>query len=86
MMQCLLQEAINPFYPISLNIFMNKVLFCNTKSVSKHLVVNGNERVVRGKGSGRSLAMYKQSFLSSINHMLLHLGNVVRNIINDVHV
>lgn len=51
-----------------------------------HLVVDGDERVVWGEGPGGALPMDQQSLLLAVDHMLLHLGDVVRHVVDDVHV
>lgn len=51
-----------------------------------YLVVYRDEWVVRWERSCGTFPVDQQSFLFPIHHMLLHFGNVVRDIIDDVHV
>jgi hypothetical protein len=56
------------------------------KCRAMHLVINGNEGVMGREGTGRALPVHQQRPLPSAHHMLLHLGDIVRNIINHVQV
>lgn len=51
-----------------------------------YLVVYGDEGVVRGESSGGSFAVDQQSPLLPVHHVLLHFGDVVGNVVDDVHV
>lgn len=51
-----------------------------------YLVVYRDEWVVRWERSCGTFPVDKQCFLFPIHHMFLHFGNVVRDIIDDVHV
>lgn len=42
--------------------------------------------MVWGEGPSGALPVHQQGALATINHVLLHLGDVVRHIIDDVHV
>mmetsp|Transcript_18384 Transcript_18384/g.58615 ORF Transcript_18384/g.58615 Transcript_18384/m.58615 type:complete len:366 (+) Transcript_18384:267-1364(+) len=54
--------------------------------LSGELVIHGDERVVRGEGTSGTLAVHKQSLAMAIHNVLLHLGNVVRHVVHNVHV
>lgn len=51
-----------------------------------HLVINSNEWVVRRESAGGSLPVHQQRSLLAIYHVLLHFGDIVRNIINHMQV
>lgn len=51
-----------------------------------HLVVDGDERVVRGERPGGAFTVDQQGPLLPVHHVLFHFGDVVRNVVNDVHV
>lgn len=55
-------------------------------AANTHLVVNRYKRVVRGEGTSGALAVHQQGALAAIHHVLLHLGDVVRHVVDDVHV
>ena len=57
-----------------------------TQKVKPHLVVDGDEGVVRGEGPGGALAVDQQRLGPAVHHVLLHLGNVVGNVVDHVHV
>ena len=48
------------------------------------LVVDGDERVVRGESSGGAFAVDQQGLLPPVHHVLLHFGDVVRDVVDDV--
>lgn len=50
------------------------------------LVVDGYEGVMWGEGAGRPLSMDKQGRWFSVNPVFLHLGYVVRDIVDHVHI
>lgn len=39
-----------------------------------------------GEGPGRALTVHQQRFLLAVHHVLFHLGDVVRHVVDDVHV
>lgn len=51
-----------------------------------NLVVYGDEGVVWGKSSGGSFTVNQQSPLLPIHHVLFNFGDVVRNVVDNVHV
>lgn len=42
--------------------------------------------MVRREGTGGALAVHQQGTLAAVHHVLLHLGDVVRHVVDDVHV
>lgn len=61
----------------------------NLHSISSHymyLVIDGYERVMGREGSSRSLPVNQQRLLLAVNEMLLDLGDIVRHVIDHVHV
>lgn len=62
------------------------LLVSTAAAADTHLVVDGDEWVVRGEGPGGALAVHQQGALATIHHVLLHLGDVVRHVVDDVHV
>lgn len=57
-----------------------------TNMTRSYLVVDGDEGVVRGEGSRGSFAVNEQRPLLPIHNVLLHFGDVVRDVVDDVHV
>jgi hypothetical protein len=53
---------------------------------TRHLVVSRNEGVVGRKGPRRALPVNEERLRPSVDHVLFHFGNVVRHVVNDVHV
>lgn len=51
-----------------------------------HLIVNRYQRVMRGESSCRSLPVHEQLLRLAIEIVFLHFGDIVRNVIYDVHV
>lgn len=51
-----------------------------------HLIIHWNKGMMRWKGPCRSFPMNKQGLLLSVDEMLLHFGNIVRYVVDDVHV
>lgn len=51
-----------------------------------YLVINSNEWVVWRESTGGPLPVHQQRPLLPIDHVLLHFGNIVRNIINHMQV
>ena len=58
----------------------------NQSVVKPHLVVDGDEGVVRGEGPGGALAVDQQRLGPAVHHVLLHLGDVVGHVVDHVHV
>lgn len=50
------------------------------------LVVYGYERMVRGERPRGALPMDEQSLQFSVDQVLLNFGNIVRYVVNDLHV
>mmetsp|Transcript_44211 Transcript_44211/g.77086 ORF Transcript_44211/g.77086 Transcript_44211/m.77086 type:complete len:201 (-) Transcript_44211:938-1540(-) len=58
----------------------------NQHGLSDKLIVHRDQRMVGRKCPGTALAMHQQSLHFSIHHVLLHLRNIMRHIINHMHV
>lgn len=58
----------------------------NKDRLTSELIVHRDERMVRRERPGGALAMNQQLALLAIDHVVLHLGNVVRDVVDDVHV
>jgi hypothetical protein len=50
------------------------------------LVVHWNEWVVRREGTSAAFSVNQQCLQIPIHHVLLHLGDVVRDIVDHMHV
>ena len=50
------------------------------------LVVDGDEGMVRGEGTRRALAVDQEPLQLPVHHVLLLLRDVVRDVVDDVHV
>lgn len=42
--------------------------------------------MVRREGSGRALPVHEKRLLFALQHVLFHFGDVVRDVVDDVHV
>ena len=51
-----------------------------------HLVVDGDERVVWGEGPGGAFTMDQECLLPPVHDVLLHFGDIVRDVVDHVHV
>lgn len=51
-----------------------------------HLIVDRYEWMVRRERSCRSLPVQEKRLLFAVHHVLFHLGDVVRDVIDDMHV
>mmetsp|Transcript_41766 Transcript_41766/g.100237 ORF Transcript_41766/g.100237 Transcript_41766/m.100237 type:complete len:213 (+) Transcript_41766:373-1011(+) len=58
----------------------------NQHWLPRHLVVHRNQWVVGGEGSCGPLPMHEQLLHLPIHQVLLHLCNVVRHVVDQVHV
>jgi hypothetical protein len=52
--------------------------------LTNELIINRDEWMVRGEGTRRSFPMDQQTLPFPLHNMLLHLGDVVRNIIDQM--
>ncbi len=65
---------------------------CINKSIQylvhmlNHLIVDRYEWMVRRERSCRSLSVQEKRLLFAVHHVLFHLGDVVRDVVDDVHV
>jgi hypothetical protein len=59
---------------------------CQTALRLTYLVIDGNEWVVRREGTRGALAVNEEGAHLAVNAMLFHLGNVVGDVINHMHV
>lgn len=53
---------------------------------ASYLVVDRNEWMVGREGSGGAFAVNQQCFLLPVHDVLFHFGDVVRDVVDDVHV
>jgi len=51
-----------------------------------HLIVDRYERMVWRKRPRRALPVHEKRLLFAVHHVLLHLGDVVRDVVDDMHV
>lgn len=52
----------------------------------RYLIVDRYEWVMRRKRSCRTLPVHQKSLLFAVHHVLLNLGDVMRDVVDDVHV